>query len=297
MGHEAAGVIAEVGPEVDGWRVGDRVTFDSTLYCGSCPACLAGETNLCSRRRVLGASTGEYRQDGAFAELVAVPARVLARLPDGLPFEHAVFVEPLSVALHAVALAEPGGGTGTAASAVVVGTGVIGLLVVQALRAAGAERVIGVDLDPGRLELAQRLGADAVLQADRPDLEAAVREATGGQGAEVAIEAVGISPAIGTAIRSVRSGGRVVLIGNLQPAAEIPLQTVITRQLTLVGSCASSGEYAAALDLLTRGAVDVEPIVSAVAPLAEGAAWFSRLHAGEPGLLKVVLAPPAAGAA
>ena len=288
MGHEASGVVAAVGAAVTDWTEGDRVTFDSTLYCGSCTSCLAGESNLCTRRRVVGVSCGDYRQDGAFAEYVVVPGRVLTRLPDGLTFERAVFVEPLSVALHGIGLA----GAGSDDSVVVVGTGVIGLLVVQALRAAGAARVIGIDLDPGRLELARRLGADAVFRADRSDAEAAVRDSTGGKGADAAIEAVGIAQAIGTAIRCVRTGGRVVLIGNLKPTVEIPLQTLITRQLTVVGSCASAGEYPAAVDLLASRKIDVDPLISAVAPLAHGSTWFSRLYDGEPDLLKVILTPP-----
>ena len=160
MGHEAAGVVVATGEAVAGWREGDRVTFESTLSCGSCPACLAGRSNLCERREVLGASFPGYRRDGAFAELlVAVSAGTPVRLPGGLSFEHAAFAEPLAVALHAVGLA----GDLEGATAAVVGTGVIGLLTIQALRLAGARSVIGIDLDDGRLELARRLGADPRL--------------------------------------------------------------------------------------------------------------------------------------
>jgi L-iditol 2-dehydrogenase len=287
MGHEASGVVAHVGARAGEWQEGDRVTFDSTLYCGECAFCLAGQSNLCERRRVLGAAFAGYRKDGAFAEYVAVPGRVLTRLPDEVSFEQAALVEPLSVALHAVARAE----VRAADSVAVVGTGMIGLLVVQALRAAGVRRVIGIDLDPGRLELARRLGADDVLRADAGDFAAAVRGSTGGSGADVAIEVVGTTPAIGTALTSLRPGGRLVLIGNVAPTVEIPLQAVVTGELTLAGSCASSGEYATAVDLLASGAIDVGPLISAVAPLREGASWFARLHAAEPGLLKVILKP------
>src|SRR5437879_3663438 len=98
MGHEAAGTIAEVGPGVIGWSSGDRITFDSTIYCGECEYCRQGQVNLCEHRRVLGVSCQEYRQHGAFAEFVAVPQRVLYRIPEGLPWEHAALVEPFAVA-------------------------------------------------------------------------------------------------------------------------------------------------------------------------------------------------------
>ncbi len=262
------------------WQPGDRVTFESTLSCGACPACLGGRANLCELREVVGASFPGYRRDGAFAELVAVPGRALVRLPDGLSFERAAFAEPLAVALHAVELA----GDVEGATAAVVGTGVIGLLTIQALRLAGAARVIGLDLDQQRLELARRLGADAVFRPGDRGLDSAF--------ADVVIEAVGVAASIRTAVACARRGGRIVLVGNVTPAVELPLQAVVTGELTLVGSCASSGELERGLELLASGAVEVDPLISAVAPLAEGQAWFDRLHAATHGLVKVILTPP-----
>ena len=102
MGHEASGVIAKTGAEVRHWKVGDRVTFDSTIYCGRCEHCRRGEINLCDNRRVLGVSCEDYRQHGAFAEFVAAPQHILYRLPEGLSFEQAAMVEPFAIALHAL---------------------------------------------------------------------------------------------------------------------------------------------------------------------------------------------------
>ena len=287
LGHEAAGVVAAVGSRAGAWREGDRVTFESTFFCGSCRACSAGRHNLCERREVLGASFAGHRRDGAFAELVVVPGRSLVRLPDGLTFERAAFGEPLAVALHAVGLA----GDVEGATVAVVGTGVIGLLLVQALRLAGAGRTIGLDLDDGRLDLARRLGADAALRADHPDVERDVAALTDGRGADVVIEAVGVSETIRAAVTLTRRGGTVVLVGNLVPVAELPLQEVVTRELTLRGACASSGELETAVELLASGAVDCDPLISAIAPLHEGQLWFDRLHAGTSGLVKVILTP------
>src|ERR1041385_3251328 len=157
MGHEAAGTVAEIGSRVEGLARGDRVTFDSTLYCGDCDFCRRGEVNLCDRRQVIGVSCQDFRRAGAFAEFVVVPSRIVYRLPDSLPFTEAAMLEAVAVALHAVSLAP------AAADAVVVGAGMIGLLIVQALRVAGCSRVLVTDVDESRLKLAEKLGADATL--------------------------------------------------------------------------------------------------------------------------------------
>jgi L-iditol 2-dehydrogenase len=287
MGHEAAGVIEEAGPDVRGWTAGDRVTFDSTIYRLDDWYTRRGLYNLSDGRMVLGVSPGEYRRDGAFAEHVAVPQHILYRVPAAVSFEQAAMVEPVAVAAHAVRLTPIAVGD----AAVVVGAGVIGLCLVQVLRAAGCSHVLAVDLEPGRLELARRLGADAVLDAQTADVAKEVGQATEGRGADVAFEAVGITDTVKMAIAAVRRGGTVTLVGNLSPAVEVPLQALVTRQLRLQGSCAIAGEYPAALAMIERGVVNVDAMRSAVAPLAEGAAWFERLYRKEPGLMKVILRP------
>jgi L-iditol 2-dehydrogenase len=287
MGHEASGYIEEVGDEVTGWGVGDRVTFDSTIYCGTCAYCRAGRVNLCDNRRVLGVSCAEYRQHGAFAEYVAVPQRVLYRLPDALSFEHAAMAEPVSIALHALSRSNPQPGE----AALVVGAGMIGLLIVQALRLAGCAPIIAVDVDPAKLALAQSMGATHTLNPTECNAVAEIVAATNGQGVDHAFEAVGMSQTVETAMKATRKGGTVTLVGNLSPEISFPLQHAVTRELTLYGSCASSGEYPRCLDLIASGAIDVAPLISATAPLAEGAQWFERLYKKEPGLMKVMLCP------
>jgi len=275
MGHEAAGEVAATGADVHDLSAGERVTFDSTIYCGRCFYCARGEVNLCDHREVMGVSPGAYRRHGAFAEYVAVPRRIVYRLPDSLSFEQAAMIEAVSVAMHAVTLGGP------ARNAVVVGSGMIGLLAIQALRAAGCERVTAVDVDVNRLQLARQLGAsNAVAPADLPEREA-----------DLAIECAGATHPVQTAIACVRKGGTVTLVGNLAPMVELPLQTVVTRQLRLQGSCASAGEYPAAIERMACGAIRVDPLISAVAPLSEGPAWFERLYRREPGLMKVILRP------
>jgi len=287
MGHEAAGLVAEVGAGVQGWKPGQRVTFDSTIYCGTCWHCRRGEINLCDNRRVLGVSCDEYRQHGAFAEYVAVPAHILYALPEGVGFPQATMVEALSIAVHGVRRTP----VELNDCAVVVGAGNIGLLVVQALKAFGCSPVIAADVDEGKLQWARKLGADVVINSGEQDVGREVRKYAPG-GADVAVEAVGVAASLQDAIAALRKGGSLTLIGNLAPSAEFPLQSVVTRQISIYGSCASSGEYPTCLELIARGAVDVDTMISAAAPLAEGAAWFQRLYRGEAGLMKVVLVPP-----
>jgi L-iditol 2-dehydrogenase len=284
MGHEAAGVIEEIGGAITGWKKGDRVTFDSTVSCGACWYCRRGEINLCENRRVLGVSCGEYRRHGAFAEFIAVPQRILYRLPDNLSFEQAAMVEAVSVAVHAVERTP----LTLNASVAVIGTGMIGLLVVQVLRARGCGEIIAVDLDEGKLKLAKRFGATQTVQIPQDSQDKTFRFTAG---VDAAFEVVGLPHTVKTAIENVRKGGSVTLVGNLKPQVELPLQSVVTRELTLIGTCGSAGEYPACLDLIASGKVNVTDFISATPPLEEGAQWFERLYAGEKGLMKVLLKP------
>ncbi len=287
MGHEAAGEIVELGKDVARYRLGDRVTFDSTEYCGECWHCRRGEVNLCDERRVLGVSCEEYRRDGAFAEYLVVPDRILYPIPEGLDFVSASLTEPLGVAVHAAAITPLALGDSIA----VVGSGLIGLLLIQVLRPSCAGRIIALDIDEGRRAAALRFGADAALDPKDPEALAKLRGMTFGRGADRAFEAVGASESIATAVSCLRKGGSLTLIGNASPEVKLPLQQVVTRQLSLLGSCAIAGEYPLALDLMARGKADAKALVSAVAPLSEGASWFDRLYQREKGLLKVVLEP------
>ncbi|MBV8476438.1 MAG: galactitol-1-phosphate 5-dehydrogenase [Acidobacteria bacterium] len=289
MGHEAAGTIARVGMDVAGFCEGDRVTFDSTICCGVCSFCKRGESNLCDRRQVLGVSCSDYRREGAFAEYVVIPSRIVYRLPDEMSFLEAVMLEAVAVALHAVSLAQaPQGGT-----ALVVGAGTIGLLLTQALRLAGCNVTV-TDIDNSRLKLARRLGATEVRLAANIAAGGALGGGTSNGGVDLAVEAVGKHETIRLAIENVRKGGTVILVGNISPEVSLPLQKIVTRQIRLQGSCASAGEYPRAMELVASKQIDVTSLITAVAPLVEGPPWFERLYAGEPNLMKVVLTPGAA---
>jgi L-iditol 2-dehydrogenase len=296
MGHEAAGTIAALGSRVVNLAENERVTFDSTVSCGVCAFCKRGMVNLCNRREVLGVSCAEYRRAGAFAEYVVVPYQIVYRLPPSISFPEAALLEAVAVAVHAASLAEvfpkeilpekivPKG------AALVLGAGTIGLLCLQALRVAGWSRIFVADIDQSRLALAKTLGATDTLSSES-GLAEQVRQLTNGEGVDLVVEAVGRNETVTTSIDAVRKGGTVVLVGNISPEVTLPLQKVVSRQIRLQGSCASAGEYPQSIELMASGAINVKPLITAVAPLKDGPAWFKRLHAREPGLTKVVLTP------
>jgi len=287
MGHEASGVIEHVGSDARGYRVGERVTFDSTIYNPQSYFSRRGMVNLCDDRRVLGVSCEDYRQNGAFAELVSIPEHILYRMPEEMTFEQAALVEPVSIAVHARNLTPLQSGD----SVLVVGTGLIGLVMVQVLRHAKVEKIIAVDIEDEKLKLARAMGATHTFNSKTTDVAAEIRNITGGRGADVAFEAVGIEATVRTSIAAVRKGATVTLIGNLAKELSLPLQQIVTRQIRLQGTCASAGEYPECLELISSGKVDVDGFVSATGSLEEGASWFQRLYQREPGLMKVVLKP------
>lgn len=287
MGHEASGVIIGTGHAVKNWKAGDRVTFDSTVYPLNDWFTLKGHYNLSDNRQVLGVSPGEYRRHGAFAEKVVVPQHILYRVPENVSFIEAAMVEPIAVAAHAINVS----GLMPGSSALVNGTGMVGVFVVQLLKLFGANPVIAVDINNKKLELALNFGADYVINSENANLGNEVLRLTKNRGADYSFEVVGIAETVNSCIENTRKGGKVTLVGNLSPKIEFPLQQVVTREITVKGSCAINGEYELVLDLLRSKKVDVSPLISAVAPLSEGADWFQRLYKKEPGLNKVILVP------
>ena len=287
MGHEAAGEVAAVGAGVTKFKTGDRITFDSTIYCGSCFYCQNGQVNLCDNRMVIGVSCEEYRRHGAFAEYVVVPEHICYHLPAGISWEEAAMAEPAGVAAHAFRITP----VGLNETIAVVGAGLIGLLLLDVLKASVSGKIIAFDTDGARRETARLRGADAVFDPADGELNRKIMELTAGRGVDRVFEAVGATAPIQTALSIVRKGGSVTLIGNVSPKIELPLQSVVTRQISLLGSCAIGGEYPLVIDLIARKKIDVASLISRKVPLAEGQLWFDKLYNREDKLLKVVLIP------
>lgn len=285
MGHEASGDIVEVGTSVRGWQKGQRVTFDSTEYCGECRFCRKGQINLCDNRKVLGVSCDEYRRHGALAEYVAVESRTLYALSQNVSYEQGALVEPLSVGVHAVAISPIQLGD----DVLINGCGTIGLMTLQAVKASGASRIIMSDLDDGRLDTAKAMGATDCVNTSKDDLRQYVADITCGKGVDIAFDAVGVESSILNAIYSLRKGGCLVGIGNMSQVVNFPLQDCITRQIRFQGSYSSSGEYDVSLAMIASGKIDLTPFLQANMPLSEGKQAFQRFYDREPGLLKIVL--------
>ena len=287
MGHEASGEIEEVGSDVKEWKKGDRVTFDSTVYPLNDWYTLDGKYNLSDNREVIGVSPGDYRRNGAFAEYLSIPSHILYRIPDTVTYEQAAMVEAVAVALHAVNISK----LRTGEKCLVVGAGMIGISLIKLLKLSGASLIISVDINNGRLEQAKLAGADIALNSEVKEIQGILEEHTQGRGVDVSFEAVGSSSSFKLSIDALRKGGRAVLVGNLTPTVEFPLQKVVTHELQILGSCAIRGEYEIVLNLLKSGKLMVDDQISVIAPLSEGAVWFDRLYRREGNLNKVILVP------
>jgi L-iditol 2-dehydrogenase len=287
MGHEASGVIEQAGAAVKNWKPGDRVTFDSTIYDPNDWYSKHGMYNLSDGRMVIGVSTEEFKRNGAFAEFVAVPQHILYRIPENVSFTQAALVEPAAVAMHAINISP----LQSSDVVIVLGAGMVGMFVIQLLKIKGCENIIAVDLDEHRLQLAKQLGALETFKPADTNLPKKVASLSDGRGADLAIEVVGISETISLAFDLMRKGATLTVVGNLSPTVQLPLQKLVTRQITVQGSCAINGEYPAVLDLISAGKLNVKAILSAEAPLNEGPSWFERLYKKEKDLMKVVLKP------
>jgi len=286
MGHEASGVIEAIGSEVNRFAAGDRVTFDSTVYCRNCHPCSIGKINLCDNRRIFGVSCDDYSKDGAFAEYLAVPEYILYRLPDSVTYEEASVIEPLAIALHAVNRT----GIRTGDDVLVVGCGTIGQLTIKLISIMGCGSITAVDIDSEKLKMSLKNGADNIINSKEENVNSRILELTGGKGVDSAFEAVGISDTVGYTIKSLKKGGEVTLVGNIQKNIDFPLQHAVTNEISINTSCASAGEYATCLKLISSGKIELKDIIGLTAPLSEGAGVFDKLRK-DSGIIKAILLP------
>ncbi len=283
MGHEFSGEIHAVGSAVTTHKPGDRVVVQPIITCGQCVNCLAGLPNICINRRGL----GMMNTNGAYAELVRVPQQLLYDLPAEVPWEHGALVEPLSVAMHAVNQTP----IQLMDTVLILGAGTIGLMTLLACRLKGAGTIIVSDLSAHRLAAARQLGADVAVNPAQEDLGDIVRQYAGPAGAPVVLEAVGVTATARQSLELVRPGGHVTWIGNAAPTVEIPMQQIVTREVTVRGVYAFNVEFGRAIEAIRSGRVDVSPIIERIAPLAEGPQIAHDLAKGTLDAIKVVLKP------
>ena len=282
MGHEFAGEVEAVGSAVTNVVPGDRVFVMPGVSCLACGACLDGAYDACTARKVYGADL-----PGAFAERVLIKARGAIPIPEAISFLQGSLIEPLSVVVKGLARTMIQAGD----AAAVVGAGPIGLLAVAVLALHRPRHLAVVEPHPDRRRLARELGATVALDPAADDPGSAVAALTDGRGVDVAVEAVGLSATVKTAVDVARPGGTLVWLGNVGRVVEIDEFKVIWNQLTIHASVGATRQSVArAIQLIADGAVPVERIVTATVPLANGAAAFHR-QATDPSVVKTVFTP------
>lgn len=282
-GHEFAGEIVQLGPEVCGWKVGDRVAVGLVKGCGWCPYCRTGNEPMCDNILELG-----IHIHGAYTEYVAVPQSCLHRLPDHLSFEEGASVDPIASAYRGVRKV----GVNVEDTVVIFGPGPIGLYALQTVRARGARCtiVVGRPEDRGRLEIARELGADHTVCVPEEDAATRVAEWTGGRMGSVVIEATGNALALPDELACAGKGARVLLLGIFHNTVTLNPAIIVRRELQLVGSfCYSWEDFEESLQLLARGLVSTRGMVTHILPLAQLEEGLRLMRERE--AVKVILRP------
>ena len=265
-GHEFSGVVVARGPEVeDGWREGERVAVDPSLFCGHCPACRAGRGNLCANWNAIGDTV-----DGAFAEYVAVPAANAYRIPDSVGDAQGALIEPLSCAVHGLRRL----GDVLGQDVLLMGAGTMGLLLLQLLNRAGARSVTVIDRKPSRLKAAAAVGA-AATATDVSELDGRVFAA--------AVDATGVPQAIEAAFGALDRGSRLMIFGVTSGDAVVSLSPfrIYNEEITVTGSMAILRSFAPAVELIGSGVIDPRPLLSEPLPLDEFGEALRRVRAGQ----------------
>ncbi|MDB6169132.1 MAG: hypothetical protein JWM88_1996 [Verrucomicrobia bacterium] len=282
MGHEFCGVVEQVGSEVRQWKPGARIVSNSLVPCGQCVRCQRGDTHLCAHRQIFG-----MHRPGAFAEFVNVPARCLIPWPENLPAEAAALAEPLANGIHIVNLTQhlP------AATALVIGAGPIGLFCQQALQVLRGSRVFVADLSPDRLAVAKKLGAAGVIHSREQDPAKVMLELTGGEGADLVVDAVGASATKRGSLEALRPGGAAVWIGLHENPLTFDSYAITLPEKQVLGTYAAKiEELQQALELMASGKVDALSWVQRF-PLEESVPAFRRMLAAKGSDLKAVICP------
>ena len=258
IGHEFSGAVVEVGPEVDNVKVGDRVTGNSIIPCGSCSFCLSGRPSLCDNPQLLGVTF-----NGAMAEYVKMPASHVYRLPESLSLRDAVLVEPLSCVLHAVRISsyKPGD------KVLIQGAGPIGILTLQVLKGSGAGMIVVTDIVEGRRKIAAELGADVTVDPSRENLPAVVERVTGGRGVDIVFDVAGVPETLMENYTLAKKGGEIIVVGICEEPACADYFTLVLNELTVKGAYYGFNEFPLAIEMLSKGLVKADKIITSTIKL------------------------------
>ena len=280
-GHEFSGIVAEVGEGVKDFAIGDRVTVMPQLFCGECRNCKVGRYNICSSLKVIGC-----QDPGASQEKLAVDAKLVLKLPEGMDFDRGAMLEPVAVGIHACQRA---GGV-EQKRVLVLGAGTIGNLAAQAAKAMGAEAVMITDISEKRLDLAKKCGIDYTVNIDKADLASEISKVWGADGADVIIECVGVGAAIEQAIQVGRKGSDIIVAGVFGDMATVNMGLVQDKELNLIGTLMYVKEdWLDAIKFVHEGTIILEPLMSKHFPLAELGAAFKYIEQNKDTALKVLM--------
>lgn len=252
LGHEFSGTIVEVSDDVTSCKTGDRVAIEPLIYCGECDACKRGYYNQCSKVGFVG-----LQRDGGFAEYVIVDEDMLHVLPENVSFEEGALVEPAAVSFYAVRESQLKAGD----SVVIFGAGPIGLLTLLSAKAAGAAKIIVVDLSEERLKKAKELGATTIIDGRRDDIVETIHKLTNG-GVSVAYECAGVQPTMASAVASVKQGGQVMAIAVFSKPAEIDMGQLLYKAADVTSRLAYRHVFPEVIDMIATGRLDVKPVVT-----------------------------------
>ncbi|MBC7330913.1 MAG: galactitol-1-phosphate 5-dehydrogenase [Synergistetes bacterium] len=287
MGHEFSGEIAKLGEGVTGINVGDRVIVETNLYCGECPNCKAGFVNICENRKIIGTTMKAGSYNGGMAEYVVAPANKVIKLPENVSFNAAALIEPLANVLHAIKHV----GSLEGKNVAVYGAGPIGLLTIMSAKYYGAGKVFAMEILENRLEMAKECGADVVINPAKEKASEIVKKMTDGAGADVVFDAVGFAETVRDSAEMVRNGGTVVWIGLGANTVEIEYKMAVARELGFKGTYMYITEMVEGVEILAKGGMNVEKIITGVYPLSEGPRIFEELASGKSKDIKVILYP------
>jgi threonine dehydrogenase-like Zn-dependent dehydrogenase len=288
MGHEFSGTVVEVGDGVEGWAVGDKAAPDPIIWCGTCPACQRGHYPACTSLKLIGIDT-----DGGFAEYISLPASMLYKVPLQVPDEHIALIEVLSIGCHA----KNRSGISKNDTAVIWGTGKVGLCVLDAIRTVTSNTVFMVDVLAPRLAIANNNYTNiVVIDATKEDPVARIKEETGGRGVDVALEAVGhamelagvVNPVRGC-IQIVRGGGTICVLGLGNEPAPVVFKELIWKEARIVSSRVSHGEFLEVIDHLAHGRLHPEVLISKTMHGSQAQTAFELLEAHPEENIKVML--------
>jgi L-iditol 2-dehydrogenase len=281
QGHEVSGFISEVGEGVEGFSVGDKVTFMPQITCGRCYPCQHGQYHICDSLKVMGFQSG-----GAAQEYFAIEAQKVLKLPEEMAIEHAAMIEPIAVAVHALSRGEVIQGK----KVIVLGAGTIGNLVGQVAKACGTSAVLITDVREFKLEKAKQCGLDFAVNPQIEDLDVAILDSFGADRADLILECVGVEETIDQAIRYARKGSTIVVVGVFGEKARTDLGLVQDRELNLVGTLMyQKVDYEKAIELVSGGKMHLDELISARYPFRSYMDAYQAIEEAQGNILKVMI--------